>query len=120
MSNKPIAPGNKVFYWQEDKCKIKADGTKGGVWIKGKAISVEGAMIGVDLGSRIVKVNVSLLRRDDTIAPSKPGIELPERDHPPPLRVRGKSAPKILYMKTPESFSVVMVLPMPKPTGIVR
>ena len=67
-------------------------------------------MVGVDLGSRIVKVNVSLLRRDDTIAPSKPGIELPEHDHPPPLRVQGKSAPLVpdsefVYEDAEEFFS---------------
>ena len=110
MSNKLIILGNKVFYWQEDKSKIKADRTKGGIWIKGRAISVEGTMVGIDLGPQIIKVNLFLLRRNDTIAPSKPGIEFPKHDHLPPLRARGKSAPinleSILCMKTLKSFQL--------------
>eukprot|EP00435_Cladocopium_sp_Y103_P036238 s108_g9.t1 len=57
-------PGDKVFYWAEDKSKIKSDGSHGGKRIKVKLVSVDGSMVGVDLGTRIVKVNISKIRED--------------------------------------------------------
>ena len=59
LSDGPFFPGDKVYYWTEDKSKIKSDGSHGGKWIKGKLVSVDGSMVGVDLGTRIVKVNIS-------------------------------------------------------------
>ena len=41
MSSKPLQVKDKVFYWQEDKSKIRSDGSKGGIWLKGKVISIE-------------------------------------------------------------------------------
>ena len=69
MSTKTFQVGDRVFYRQEDKSKIKADldGSKYGSWI-----SLQGSMAGIDLGTRIIKVNISKLRRDDTISPSSP------------------------------------------------
>ena len=64
LSDGPFFPGDKVYYWTEDKSKIKSDGSHGGKWIKGKLVSVEGSMVGVDLGTRIVKVNISKIRKD--------------------------------------------------------
>ena len=55
---------DKVFDWQEDKSKIRSDGSKGGIWLKGKVISLEGALVGLDLGSRLIKVNVTKVQRD--------------------------------------------------------
>ena len=66
---------DKVFYWQEDKSKIRSDGSKGGIWLKGKVISLEGAMVGLDLGTRLIKVNMTKVRKDETIPPGKPGID---------------------------------------------
>ena len=65
---------DKVFYWQEHK--IRSDGSKGGIWI----ISIEGAMVGLDLGARLIKVNMTKLRKDETIPPRKPRTDflLPE------------------------------------------
>jgi ribosome maturation factor RimP len=59
-------PGDKVYYWTEGKSKIKSDGSHGGKWIKGKLVSVDGSMVGVDLGTRMVKVkvNISKIRKD--------------------------------------------------------
>ena len=67
MSSKPLQVKDKVFYWQEDKSKIRSDGSKGGIWLKGKVISIEGAMVGLDLGTRLIKVNVTKVRKDATI-----------------------------------------------------
>ena len=69
MSSKPLQVKDKVFYWQEDK-------SKGGIWLKGKVISIEGAMVGLDLGTRLIKVNMTKLRKDETIPPGEPGIDL--------------------------------------------
>ena len=35
MSSKPLQVKDKVFYWQEDKSKVRSDGSKGGIWLKG-------------------------------------------------------------------------------------
>ena len=59
MSSKPLQVKGTVFYWQEDKSKIRSDGSKGGIWLKGKVISLEGAMVGLDLGTRLIKVNMT-------------------------------------------------------------
>ena len=75
-SSKPLQVKDKVFYWQEDKSKVRSDGSKGGIWLKGKVISIEGAMVGLDLGTRLIKVNMTKLRKDETIPPGKPGIDL--------------------------------------------
>ena len=67
---------DKLFYWQEDRSKIRSHGSKGGIWLKGKVISIEGAMVGLDLGTRLIKVNMTKVRKDETIPPRKPGIDL--------------------------------------------
>ena len=71
MSSKPLQVKDKVFYRQEDNSKIRSDGSKGGIWLKGKVISIEGAMIGLDLGTRLIKVNMTKVRKDETIPPEK-------------------------------------------------
>ena len=45
---------------------MKSDGSHGGKWIKGKLVSVDGSMVGLDLGTRIIKVNISKIRKDHT------------------------------------------------------
>ena len=73
MSSKPLQVKDKVCYWQEDKSKVRSNGSKGGILLKGKVISLEGAMVGLDLGSSLLKVNVTKVRKDETIPPGKPG-----------------------------------------------
>ena len=79
LSSKPIAIGDKIFYWSEDKPKIKPDASKGsgGMWLKGKVISTDGTMAGIDLGTHLLKVNVTKIRKDETLSPSKPGLDAP-------------------------------------------
>ena len=64
LSDGPFFPGDKIYYWTENKSKIKSDGSHSGKWIKGKVVSSDGSMVGIDLGTRIVKVNVSKIRKD--------------------------------------------------------
>ena len=64
LSDGPFFPGDKIYCWAEDKSKIKSDGSHGEKWIKGKLVSVDGSMVRVDLGTRIVKVNISKIRKD--------------------------------------------------------
>ena len=64
LSDGPFVPGDKVYYWSQDVSKIKSDGSYKGKWIKGKVLTTDGTMIGLDLGTRIVKVNSSKLRKD--------------------------------------------------------
>ena len=64
LSDGPFVPGDKIYYWTEDKSKIKSDGSHGGKWIKGKILTAEGSMANIDLGTRVIKVNISKLRKD--------------------------------------------------------
>ena len=68
MSEGPFSIGENVYYWnsatntraQGGLSKHKtADGKRTGGWIKGKIVSTgTGAVVGVDLGTRVVRVNV--------------------------------------------------------------
>ena len=79
LSSKPVAIGDKMFYWSEDKSKIKPDASKGsgGMWFKRKVISTDGTMVGIGLGTRLLKVNITKIRKDETLPPSKPGLDAP-------------------------------------------
>ena len=127
MSSKPLQVKDKVFYWQEDKSKIRSDGSKEGILLKGKVISIEGAMVGLDIGTRLFKVNMTKVRKDETIPPEKPGIDLllpeereslqkeqagssadskkkessapaPEPKSSVPLRIAGKTTPSLQHL----------------------
>ena len=63
FSTGPYVVGDKVWYHEVDPNKIK-HGTREGRWIKAKVIGVNGSMIGIDLGNRIIRVNESKLRKD--------------------------------------------------------
>ena len=54
MSTKTFQVGDRVFYWQEDKSKIKADGSRYGSWIRAKVISLQGSMVGIDLQQEVM------------------------------------------------------------------
>ena len=64
LSDGPFFPGDKIYDWTEAKSKIQSDGSHSGKWIKGKVVSSDGSMVGIDLGTRVVKVNVSKIRKD--------------------------------------------------------
>ena len=86
LSDGPFHPGDKIYYWAEDKSKIKPDGAHYGKWINGEVIGVDGSMIGIDLGTRILKVNVSKKRKDhnpieDVDVPLDPLVLLSEGTH---------------------------------------
>ena len=57
MSSGPFLPYDKIYYWDwaEDQSKVIFDGSHGGKWIKGKLLTIEGRMAGIDLGTRIVR-----------------------------------------------------------------
>ena len=59
----PYHAEDKVWYYQVDKSKIKR-GAKAGRWIRAKVIraSPRSSMVVIDLGTRILQVNQSLLR----------------------------------------------------------
>ena len=88
LSDGPFYPGDKIYYWTEDKSKVKYDGTHSSKWIKGKVISSDGSMVGIDLGTRILKVNISKVRKDinpieDVEVPLDPValLSIPVTDH---------------------------------------
>ena len=90
MSDGPFTLGDKVYYWSVDTSKIGSTGSRQGSWIKGKVISeLGGSMVGVDLGTRIVRVNVSKLRKnhdvtsdvDIPLAPAEESLSSEGSDH---------------------------------------
>ena len=90
MSSKPLQVKDRVFYWQEDKSKIRSDGSKGGIWLKGK---VNGAMVGLDLGTRLIKVNMTKVRKDETIPPKNLELIFSYQKSENPCR-KSKTAPQ--------------------------
>jgi hypothetical protein len=58
----PFQVGDKIFYWVQDPNKIKP-----GEWVRGKVISQQGAIVGIDTGTTIMRVNQSLLRKDPDV-----------------------------------------------------
>ena len=50
------------------------------MWLKGKVIFTDGTMVGIDLGTRLLKVNITKLSKDETKSPSRPGLGLPSSD----------------------------------------
>ena len=100
----PYHAEDKVWYYQVDKSKIKR-GAKAGRWIRAKVIraSPRSSMVVIDLGTRILQVNQSLLRRDadifseteipmiDPAAPTVPP-PVPAPTVPPPAPASSSSA----------------------------
>ena len=64
FSDGPFYPGDKIYYWNPAAGKIKPDGSKRSIWIKGKVVSQEGSMVTIDLGTRVIKVNSTKIRKD--------------------------------------------------------
>ena len=64
FSDGPFYPGDKIYYWNPAAGKIKPDGSKRSTWIKGKVVSQTGSMVTIDLGTRVIKVNSSKIRKD--------------------------------------------------------
>ncbi|CAE7374757.1 Cpr [Symbiodinium natans] len=59
-SDGPYVKGDKVFVWMKDESKIKSEG----VWVRGKVMGQEGAMVIVHVHQAILRVNQSKIRRD--------------------------------------------------------
>ena len=82
--------GDKVYYWSVDTTKIGPTGQRQGAWIKGKIVSeLGGSMLGVDLGTRIVRINVFKLRKNHDVtsdveiplAPAEESLSSENSDH---------------------------------------
>ena len=58
----PYSPGDRVYYWQVDKSKIK-HGTTSGRWFKARVLYQEGAICVIDTGTTVLRVNQSNLRK---------------------------------------------------------
>jgi len=59
----PLLPGDRVYYWQEDPSKI-VRGLKSGKWIKARVIAVDGPICSIDIGTQLIRVNISKLRKE--------------------------------------------------------
>ena len=59
----PYSPGDRVYYWQVDKSKIK-HGVNSGRWYKAGVVSQEGAICVIDTGTTVLRVNQSKLRKE--------------------------------------------------------
>ena len=52
-SDGPYSPGDKVFVWMTDESKKKSEG----IWVRGKVVSQEGAMVLVHIHRSVLRVN---------------------------------------------------------------
>ena len=82
-SDGPYSLGDKVFVWMKDESKKKAEG----IWVRGKVVSQEGAMVLVQVHKSVLRVNQSKVRRDhdpwhDVAIPLNPEPELKEEGAP--------------------------------------
>ena len=82
-SDGPYSLGDKVFVWMKDESKKKAEG----IWVRGKVVSQEGAMVLVQVHKSVLRVNQSKVRRDhdpwhDVAIPLNPEPEVKEDDAP--------------------------------------
>ena len=78
-SDGPYSPGDKVFVWMKDESKKKSEG----IWVRGKVVSQEGAMVLVHIHRSVLRVNQSRVRRDhgpwrDVAVPLNPEPAVPE------------------------------------------
>ena len=78
-SDGPYSPGDKVFVWMKDESKKKSEG----IWVRGKVVSQEGAMVLVHIHKSVLKVNQSKVRRDhdpwhDVAVPLNPEPAVPQ------------------------------------------
>ena len=74
--------------------------------VKRKIVSLEGATVGLDLGTRRIKVNMTKIRKDETIIPGKRNLQ----DEQEPLqKEQGGSSS--------DSKKKVSFTPTPKPAG---
>ena len=69
--------------WMKDESKKKAEG----IWVRGKVVSQEGAMVLVQVHKSVLRVNQSKVRRDhdpwhDVAIPLNPEPEVKEDDAP--------------------------------------
>ena len=86
-SDGPYSLGDKVFVWMNDESKKKAEG----IWVRGKVVSQEGAMVLVQVHTSVLRVNQSKVRRDhdpwhDVAIPLNPEPEVKEESAPDPDR----------------------------------
>ena len=86
-SDGPYSLGDKVFVWMKDESKKKAEG----IWVRGKVVSQEGAMVLVQVHKSVLRVNQSKVRRDhdpwhDVAIPLNPEPEVKEESAPDPDR----------------------------------
>ena len=82
-SDGPYSLGDKVFVWMKDESKKKAEG----IWVRGKVVSQEGAMVLVQVHKSVLRVNQSKVRRDhdpwhDVAIPLNPEPEVKEEGAP--------------------------------------
>ena len=108
-------PGDRVYYWQIDKSKIK-HGTTSGRWYKARILSQEGAICVIDTGSTVLRINQPKMRKakfaGDTTDPrgsdvsATPTSSLPrERPDIPDDHPQDHPAPDV-YWITPQHVTV--------------
>ena len=76
-SDGPYKPGDRVFYWNQDKSKIKNKGE----WIRGKVLAQNGPMVTLETMNTVMTVNQSKVRREHDEwhdAPLPPILENPD------------------------------------------
>ena len=91
--------------------------------LKGKVISIEGAMVGLDLGTRLIKVNMTKVRkgrarifaeRASRLLKKESSAPAPKPKSSVPLRVAGKTTPTPAVPHPAENMFVEDLTSVPK------
>ena len=90
----PYSPGDRVYYWQVDKSKIK-HGVTSGRWFKARVLSQEGAICVIDTGNTALRVNQPKLQKEKAVElPSGPS-QRERADHQPEATDQDHSVPPV-------------------------
>ena len=73
-SDGPYSPGDKVFVWMKDESKKKSEG----IWVGGKVVSQEGAMVLVHIHKSVLRVGRDHDAWHDVAAPLNPEPAVPQ------------------------------------------
>ena len=93
----PYSPGDRAFYWQVDKSKIK-HGVTSGRWYKARVLSQEGAICVIDTGTTVIRLNQSKLRKEKGMETLPDPAPREQSDLPSDSADTGHSVPSVCWI----------------------
>ena len=97
LQKDPFRFGDRVYYWQVDKSKIK-DGVTSGRWFEARVPSQEGAICLMDTGTTVLRVNQSKLRKEKVVEPPTDHFPRGRSDLQSDSKDKDQSAPSVYWV----------------------